>query len=83
MVRRMLDPAANCRNLHNLGLFLGANLVARRELSTKLALPLGGDNPLDPRLENIPLQDEFCTNAEQPTPIGGRHDVKARGTRRS
>jgi len=52
---RALDPASNSRSLRNLGIFLGANLVARRELSTKLARPLGAATPLQPRLEDVPI----------------------------
>jgi radical SAM superfamily enzyme YgiQ (UPF0313 family) len=39
--QRAFDLKANSRNLYNLGLFLLANLVSKRELSRKLGRPLG------------------------------------------
>jgi radical SAM superfamily enzyme YgiQ (UPF0313 family) len=53
--RRSLNPKANSRNLARLGLFMGVNLIVRRELSSKLGHRLGADMPLEPRLENDPL----------------------------
>jgi radical SAM superfamily enzyme YgiQ (UPF0313 family) len=54
--RRSLNLKANSRNIVHLGLFMGVNLIARRELSYKLGHRLGADTPLVPRLENEPLQ---------------------------
>jgi radical SAM superfamily enzyme YgiQ (UPF0313 family) len=54
--RRSLNLKANSRNIVHLGLFMGVNLIARRELSSKLGHRLGADTPLVPRLENEPLQ---------------------------
>jgi radical SAM superfamily enzyme YgiQ (UPF0313 family) len=41
IVRRALEPRANCRGPVRLGLFLAANLLSKRELSRKLGQPLG------------------------------------------
>ena len=54
--RRSLNLKANSCNIVHLGLFMGVNLIARRELSYKLGHRLGADTPLEPRLENEPLQ---------------------------
>jgi len=54
--RRSLDLKANSRNLVRLGMFMGVNLIARRELSSKLGHRLGADIPLEPPLENEPLR---------------------------
>jgi radical SAM superfamily enzyme YgiQ (UPF0313 family) len=54
--RRSLNLKANSCNIVHLGLFMGVNLIARRELSYKLGHRLGADTPLVPRLENEPLQ---------------------------
>jgi radical SAM superfamily enzyme YgiQ (UPF0313 family) len=54
--RRSLNRKANSCNLLHLGLFMGVNLIARRELSSKLWHRLGAETPLEPRLEDEPLQ---------------------------
>jgi radical SAM superfamily enzyme YgiQ (UPF0313 family) len=54
--KRALNRKANSCNIVHLGLFMGVNLVARRELSSKLGHRLGAETPLEPRLENEPLQ---------------------------
>jgi radical SAM superfamily enzyme YgiQ (UPF0313 family) len=56
ILKRALDPAANCRTLHHLKAFLIGNLITRRELDYKLAHRLGADTPLEPGLENVPLK---------------------------
>jgi radical SAM superfamily enzyme YgiQ (UPF0313 family) len=56
ILRRALDAKANSRNLYHLGAYLGANLAFRRVISYKVGHRLGADTPLDPRLENVPLQ---------------------------
>ena len=45
-----LDPA-NRRNLKNVGAFLTANLISRREIHRKQGLPLGADEELVPIFE--------------------------------
>jgi radical SAM superfamily enzyme YgiQ (UPF0313 family) len=56
--KRSLNSKANSSNLVRLGLFMGANLIVRRELSSKLGHRLGAATPLEPRLENEPLRLE-------------------------
>jgi radical SAM superfamily enzyme YgiQ (UPF0313 family) len=56
ILKRALDPLANSRNIYRLGLFLAVNLLARRELAYKLEHRLGADAPLEPPLENVPIQ---------------------------
>lgn len=46
IARRALEPRTNCRSLAHLGLYLAANLISRRELSTKLGRGLGSPEPL-------------------------------------
>jgi radical SAM superfamily enzyme YgiQ (UPF0313 family) len=41
ILRRALDPAANCRGLRRAGLYFSINAMMRRELSSKFGLPLG------------------------------------------
>jgi len=41
IVRRSLDPSANCRDPYRLGLHLGSNIVSRREIIRKQGKPLG------------------------------------------
>ena len=55
IVKRALDPLANCRTLYRLGLFLAMNLIARRALASKIQHGLGADIPLEPSLEAVPL----------------------------
>jgi radical SAM superfamily enzyme YgiQ (UPF0313 family) len=45
IARRGLSSAANCRTWNHLALFLGANLIARRELASKLGHHLGSSEP--------------------------------------
>ncbi len=56
--RRSLNTKANSCNLVRLGLFMGVNMIVRRELSTKLGHRLGADIPLEPRMEIEPLRLE-------------------------
>ncbi|MBM3266954.1 MAG: B12-binding domain-containing radical SAM protein [Candidatus Sericytochromatia bacterium] len=44
---RALDSRTHLRSAHRLGIFLGANLISRREIHSKQGLPLGGADPLD------------------------------------
>lgn len=41
ILRRALEPAANCRGLRRAGLYFSINAMMRRELSSKFGLPLG------------------------------------------
>jgi radical SAM superfamily enzyme YgiQ (UPF0313 family) len=41
IVRRALNLQSNCRNLSHLGIFLGANLLSRREIYRKQGVQLG------------------------------------------
>jgi radical SAM superfamily enzyme YgiQ (UPF0313 family) len=63
ILRRALDPKANSRNLYRLGIYLGANLGFRHAISYKLGRPLGAATPLDPRLEDVPLQSTPCVDS--------------------
>lgn len=56
ILKRALDPLANSSNPYHLGAFLIGNFITRRELSHKLGYRLGADTPLEPRLENVPIQ---------------------------
>jgi radical SAM superfamily enzyme YgiQ (UPF0313 family) len=56
--RRSLNTKANSCNLVRLGLFMGVNLIVRRELSSKLGHRLGADIRLEPPMENEPLRLE-------------------------
>ena len=71
ILKRALDPLANSRNIHSLGLFLGVNLLARRELAYKLEHRLGAKTPLKPGLENVPLQLTTSRGLGLGTAIGG------------
>jgi radical SAM superfamily enzyme YgiQ (UPF0313 family) len=55
VLKRVTNTSANRHNLRNLGLFMAANLITRRELSYKLGHRLGAETPLVPELENMPL----------------------------
>jgi radical SAM superfamily enzyme YgiQ (UPF0313 family) len=65
ILKRALDPLANSRNLYHLGLFLAVNLLTRSELSSKLEHRLGADIPLEPPLENVPLDLTLRTDPIQ------------------
>jgi radical SAM superfamily enzyme YgiQ (UPF0313 family) len=54
ILKRALDRHANAGSVHNLGLFLAANLISRREIHRKQGLPLGGEEPLTPRFGELP-----------------------------
>jgi len=69
ILKRALDPLANSRNLNHLGLFLAINLLARSELSTKLEHRLGANIPLEPPLENVPLDLTLRTDPNQGTAL--------------
>lgn len=56
ILKRALDPKANCRDIFHLGVYLAANLTQRHGISYKLGRRLGADTPLEPRLEKVPLQ---------------------------
>ena len=56
VLKRVLDPVANSRNIYHLGLFLLGNLITRHELSYKLLHRLGASTPLEPRLEDVPIR---------------------------
>jgi len=56
ILKRALGPAANSRSLRHLGVFWAGNLITRRELSYKLGHRLGAHTPLEPQLENVPIQ---------------------------
>jgi radical SAM superfamily enzyme YgiQ (UPF0313 family) len=45
IAKRALNFQSNTRTFRHLGLFLSANLVSRREISSKLGRPLGGSDP--------------------------------------
>jgi radical SAM superfamily enzyme YgiQ (UPF0313 family) len=51
---RALDRRTHLRSAHRLSIYLGANLITRREIHTKQGLPLGGPAGLD----LAPLQTE-------------------------
>jgi radical SAM superfamily enzyme YgiQ (UPF0313 family) len=55
-LKRTAHAAINTRSIYGLGFFLIANLMARHVFSRKLGHPLGADTPLEPGLENVPLQ---------------------------
>nr|MBA3534429.1 radical SAM protein [Ardenticatenales bacterium] len=46
IARRALEPRTNCRSLAHLAVFLGANMISRRELQSKLGRALGSAEPL-------------------------------------
>jgi radical SAM superfamily enzyme YgiQ (UPF0313 family) len=46
IARRALEPRANCRNGYNLGVFLLANLISRREIYRKQNRTLGAAVPM-------------------------------------
>ena len=50
IARRALDRRANARDLARLGIYLGGNLLSRRELGRKLGQPLGAEAPAEPLL---------------------------------
>jgi radical SAM superfamily enzyme YgiQ (UPF0313 family) len=54
IIRRGLDPKANCRTPYRLGVHLLANFIARTEIIRKQGLPLGDRCPLDPLLGPAP-----------------------------
>ena len=54
IVARACDRHANAGSWHNLGLFLAANLISRREIRRKQGQPLGGDEPLQARFGELP-----------------------------
>lgn len=56
ILERALDLRANSRDPHHVGFYVTANLMARRVSTLKLGRPLGADAPLEPPLENVPLQ---------------------------
>jgi radical SAM superfamily enzyme YgiQ (UPF0313 family) len=73
--RRSLNPKANSCNIVRLGLFMGVNLIVRRELSSKLGHHLGADIPLEPRLENDPLRLDKIEGLLRPGNIlGSKND---------
>jgi radical SAM superfamily enzyme YgiQ (UPF0313 family) len=53
ILRRAFSPRTNARSLHHLAIYVGANLISRRELDQKLGHRLGADAPLQPLLEAI------------------------------
>ena len=55
IARRLTNVGANARTLSHLGLFLAANVVSRRELSSKLGRPLGAFAP-GPDLRGSPAE---------------------------
>jgi radical SAM superfamily enzyme YgiQ (UPF0313 family) len=55
-LKRTAHAAINTRSIYGLGFFLIANLIARHVFTRKLGHPLGADTPLEPGLENVPLQ---------------------------
>jgi radical SAM superfamily enzyme YgiQ (UPF0313 family) len=71
ILKRALDPKANSRDLYHLGFYLGANLLARRELSYKLGHRLGADTPLEPGLEDAPVELASSEDLGLITAIGG------------
>src|SRR5262249_49066991 len=46
IAKRALNFQSNTHSFQHLGLFLSANLVSRREISSKLGRPLGGSDPI-------------------------------------
>jgi radical SAM superfamily enzyme YgiQ (UPF0313 family) len=71
ILKRALDLKANSRDLYHLGFYLGANLLARRELSYKLGHRLGANTSLQPALENVPLKPPSSEGLGPNTAIGG------------
>lgn len=72
ILKRALDPMANARSLYHLAFYLGANLIARRELSYKLGRRLGADTPLEPALENVTVQLASNEGLALKTATGGQ-----------
>jgi radical SAM superfamily enzyme YgiQ (UPF0313 family) len=56
ILQRAFDPAANRRNLRNLGFTLALNLIVKHDLTSNIGRRLGADAILEPRLENVPLE---------------------------
>ena len=54
--KRAFDPAANSRNLYHLGFSWVVNLIVKHDLFSNVGRRLGADIPLEPRLENVPIQ---------------------------
>jgi len=54
--KRAFDPAANSRNLYHLGFSWVVNLIVKHDLFSNVGRRLGADTPLEPRLENVPLE---------------------------
>ena len=56
ILKRALGPVANNHDLSHLGIYLAANLVVKHNVFSNIGRRLGADTPLEPRLENVPLQ---------------------------
>lgn len=69
IARRMFASPTNRGSLYHLGLFLAANLVSRRELSTKLGRPLGADEPL----ESVQRLPRMIESTSEPRTLRGAH----------
>ena len=56
ILKRALGPVASNHDLSHLGIYLAANLVVKHNIFCNIGRRLGADTPLEPRLENVPLQ---------------------------
>jgi radical SAM superfamily enzyme YgiQ (UPF0313 family) len=56
ILKRALDTKANSRHITHLGPYLVGNWMAKHVITYKQWHRLGADTPLEPRLENVPLQ---------------------------
>lgn len=71
ILKRALGPVANNHDLSHLGIYLAANLVVKHNVFSNIGRRLGADTPLEPRLENVPLQPTSSKGLRLGTATGG------------